>query len=619
MPDWQAMQAVSFCLHLDSAAMPLEKLGPYRVVRLLGRGGMGAVYEGIHEESQQRVALKTLAAAYVEDEAFRARFVAEIEALKTLRHPNIVRLIGFGEQDGTLFFAMELVEGASLHQLLRSGRQFSWVEVVDIAVQVAGALKHAHDHGIIHRDLKPANLLRSSDGLVKLTDFGIAKLFGATHVTTAGSVIGTIDYMAPEQAEGAGVSARSDLYSLGAVMYTLLAGRPPYVGNTATEVYYKMRHHPPEDLARLAPHAPQPLAELVMELLERDPEKRVPTALVLSKRLRAMLHALGSATPPSACAADAPSVTGAPQGTALGSKTELGPTREVDPQQLDPISWQRETIFTANPEIQPAKELEDTSAELRLRDEPEAVESAPRTRQDPLTRLERSTRATGGHFTEVDQWTADAARKVVPRRRPDARFPTSQVLSVIGLLAGLVLLAALAWYLRQPPPADRLFSRIQQVVAQSPTGDYMYARDDIELFLTHYPDDARADQVRRWQVEHDAFRLWRKLERRADRAGGIEFLPKIEQDFVVAMREEGRDPGKAGSLFEQLVEKYSQQPDASADAAPCVELARQKARYLIEDHSGNVPRKAIPPQPTSDALPGSPAEGDSGERSENGQ
>jgi eukaryotic-like serine/threonine-protein kinase len=175
--------------------MPLEQLGPYRVTRLLGRGGMGAVYEGVHVETGERAAVKILSIGHADDAPFRARFVSEIESLKLLQHPNIVRLIGYGEQDGMLFYSMELVAGKNLHEELQTGRRFAWREVSDIAVQICGALKHAHDHGVIHRDLKPANLLRTSEGTVKLTDFGIAKLFGSTQLTSAGGVIGTADYM----------------------------------------------------------------------------------------------------------------------------------------------------------------------------------------------------------------------------------------------------------------------------------------------------------------------------------------------------------------------------------------------------------------------------------------
>ncbi|MEC9003328.1 MAG: serine/threonine-protein kinase, partial [Planctomycetota bacterium] len=202
--------------------MKIDKFGPYQTDKLLGRGGMGTVYRGTHEETGQVVALKVLSFVHADDDNFRERFALEIETLKKLRHPNIVELYGYGVQDGHLFYAMELIEGNSLQQELLSGRRFDWRETTHFTIAICQALKHAHDRGVIHRDLKPANLLLTPGNEVKLSDFGIAKLFGSQQITADRSVIGTADYMAPEQAEGAKANVRSDLYSLGSVMYALV-------------------------------------------------------------------------------------------------------------------------------------------------------------------------------------------------------------------------------------------------------------------------------------------------------------------------------------------------------------------------------------------------------------
>jgi eukaryotic-like serine/threonine-protein kinase len=175
--------------------MHIEKLGPYVVGRKIGKGGMGSVYEAVDQKSGQRVAVKALAPALAMAEGFRERFEAEIESLKKLQHEGIVRLLGYGEHEGILFYSMELVEGPSLEQEINRGRLFDWNETLSIAVQVCRALKHAHDHGVVHRDIKPANLLLTPDGRVKIADFGIARLFGSTQLTTAGGVLGTADYM----------------------------------------------------------------------------------------------------------------------------------------------------------------------------------------------------------------------------------------------------------------------------------------------------------------------------------------------------------------------------------------------------------------------------------------
>ncbi len=144
--------------------MQPDHLGPYRIVRPLGRGGMGAVYEGVNGETGESAAVKILAGSLAGEEGFRQRFEAEIEALRMLRHPNIVRLFGFGEQEGFLYYAMELVDGPSLEQELRNGRRFTWLETARIGIETCRALRHAHDRGIIHRDIKPANLLLTGCG-----------------------------------------------------------------------------------------------------------------------------------------------------------------------------------------------------------------------------------------------------------------------------------------------------------------------------------------------------------------------------------------------------------------------------------------------------------------------
>ncbi len=173
---------------------------------------------------------------------FRRRFASEIETLTRLTHPNIVKAIGFGEEQGLLFYSMEFVDGHSLQDHLRQYKRLDWTEVIEIGIEVSAALKHAHDIGIVHRDLKPANLMLTRDGHVKLTDFGIAKLFGSDDMTVVGSVIGTADFMPPEQAEGKSVTVRSDFYSLGSVLYALLAGRAPFAGKSVPEVLYAVRY-----------------------------------------------------------------------------------------------------------------------------------------------------------------------------------------------------------------------------------------------------------------------------------------------------------------------------------------------------------------------------------------
>src|SRR5438093_5906600 len=218
-------------------------LGPWVIDAEIGRGAMGSVYRAHRaKDPAEVVALKVLNVDLARDDVFVARFQREVEALRQLDHPNIVRFLEAGGDEGLFFYAMEYVDGRDCDAILRERGRLPWQEVLDLALKVVPALKHAHDRGIIHRDLKPANILRAATGPpapVKLTDFGVAKLFAQPALTAAGSFVGTAAYLAPEQAVGKPATKRSDLYALGGVLYTLLTGRPPFGGGNVAEPLHK--------------------------------------------------------------------------------------------------------------------------------------------------------------------------------------------------------------------------------------------------------------------------------------------------------------------------------------------------------------------------------------------
>ncbi len=272
--------------------MQFERLGPYKIGRRLGRGGMGAVFVGVHVDTGESAAMKVLNPHLADDPGFRERFELEIDALKKLQHPNIVRMYGYGEQEGYLYYVMELVEGHSVEEELQSGRRFGWREVIQDAIKLCKALRHAHDHGIVHRDIKPANILLTKSDEIKLTDFGIARLFGNTRLTLEGGLVGTAEYMSPEQAAGERVTPLSDLYSLGGVMFAMLAGRPPFRTASLAEMLQKQRFEPPPPVSRFATDVPPEVEEAITRLLSKDPHGRAPNALVLSRQLAAMEHGL---------------------------------------------------------------------------------------------------------------------------------------------------------------------------------------------------------------------------------------------------------------------------------------------------------------------------------------
>jgi serine/threonine-protein kinase len=261
------------------------RLGPYVIDQELGRGGMGRVYLAHEEPGGGQAAIKVLAPELAQDAGFLQRFQREIDALSQLDHPNIVRFLQAGFEDGHYYYAMEYVKGLSFEELLQQEGRLPWSEVLDAALQICPALKHAHDRGIIHRDLKPPNLLRTPGGVVKLMDFGIARVFASTRLTATGGVVGTAEYLSPEQAAGKPVTKRSDLYSLGVVMYTLITGRTPFEGESLLDLLHKHRFAQFDRPQKLVPDLPYDLDEVICLLLEKDPSDRPADGAVLQRML----------------------------------------------------------------------------------------------------------------------------------------------------------------------------------------------------------------------------------------------------------------------------------------------------------------------------------------------
>ena len=455
----------------DMTDHPLEKLGPYKVEGVVGRGGMGSVFAARHELTHERSAIKVLAPALAADESFRERFIAEIESLKTLNHPSIVKLHGYGESEGHLYYAMELVEGTNLEQELSAGRRFNWREVTQLGIDIARALKHAHDHGVIHRDLKPANLLMDHNEQVKLTDFGIAKLFGASRVTYNGGVLGTADYMAPEQAAGEPTTPRCDLYSLGCVMYALLAGVPPFKGKSVAEVVHKVRYEQHAPLSKFANDVPRDLQLVIDELLEKDPEDRIRTALSLMHRLRAIQQALSiSTTAEDAFSSDS-----------LDVKQNEQTSRIVNP---PPDIAERPTVFL--PTV-------DASAPT------EKSPVLPAARQHGKLR-------NPNHFTRVE---LDQKRKTDSSR---GEFSSILPLMLMLLIAAGIVVGTL-WYIMLPPNADDLHKRIM-AAAERPMTLKAAARQ-IDRFIERFPEDNRIDGVQELREEIAIQELQHQLEVRA--------------------------------------------------------------------------------------------------------
>ena len=265
---------------------PKRRIGPFELERKLGSGGMGIVYLATYVKTGQRAALKVLSPAMSSDPKLLARFEREMAILQKLRHPHIVRYFGGGKSSGQHYYAMELLTGGTLDDLLKKKRRLPWEQSIEIGLQVCQALAHAHQHGVIHRDLKPANLFLGEGGTLKLGDFGIARDTQATALTADGRTVGTYAYMAPEQIKGKPpISPKTDLYALGCVLYQVIAGQTPFEADTAAGMLVKHLEEEPDRVTTLAIDCPVWLESIVMRLLEKDPQDRYYDALAVQAAL----------------------------------------------------------------------------------------------------------------------------------------------------------------------------------------------------------------------------------------------------------------------------------------------------------------------------------------------
>jgi eukaryotic-like serine/threonine-protein kinase len=260
-------------------AAPVVVAERYRLERSLGNGGMGEVFVATDLMLDRRVALKRLSTALAQDEPARKRFLREAKALARINHPNVVGVFDTGEDAGTPFLVMELVEGTTLRDELRRNGRIEPTRAASIGAGIAGGLAAAHSQGVVHRDVKPSNVFLTGSDVPKVGDFGIARVErGDATLTLTGQAFGSPPYVAPEQATGGHVDARADLYSLGCVLFQMLAGRRPFDGDDPVSLTYQHVHTVPPRLDALDPGVPADMAILVAALLEKDPADRPKTA-----------------------------------------------------------------------------------------------------------------------------------------------------------------------------------------------------------------------------------------------------------------------------------------------------------------------------------------------------
>jgi serine/threonine protein kinase len=287
--------------------------GRYEIQETLGKGGMGVVYKARDRSLDETVAIKVLRPDFASDPAMAERFKSEIRLARRVRHRNVCGIHDYGESEGLLYISMELVEGVDLKQVVRRDGALPLDRACDVILQVAVGLQAVHDAGIIHRDLKTSNIMLEPTGVARLMDFGIAKRQGAEGgLTVTGQVVGTPEYMSPEQAQGARLDARADLYSLGVVAYEVLTGRVPFRGETPISTILKHIHDPPPFDSQPGNRLPSALRDVLRCALAKTPDERYPTSTAFAEAVQDARRPSRRQEPSSAQALEATTVIRAP-------------------------------------------------------------------------------------------------------------------------------------------------------------------------------------------------------------------------------------------------------------------------------------------------------------------
>jgi predicted Ser/Thr protein kinase len=269
----------------------------YKVEGTLGEGGMARVYRGTDEVLGRTVAIKVLADRYAGDDRFVTRFRREAQAAAALSHPNVVAVYDTGDDGPAHYIVMEYVEGETLSEVLKREGPLDPARAASIAEHVAAALQAAHERGLVHRDVKPGNVMIDGEGRIKVMDFGIARAAAEDTLTQTGAVLGTAPYLSPEQAQGDRVDARSDVYSLGCVLYEMVAGRPPFTGDSPVSLAFRHVNEDPKPPSTYRPGVPPEIEAVIMRALEKDPARRFGSAEEFRRAL-AEARAGGTATEP---------------------------------------------------------------------------------------------------------------------------------------------------------------------------------------------------------------------------------------------------------------------------------------------------------------------------------
>ncbi|MEY3617775.1 MAG: hypothetical protein RL726_473 [Actinomycetota bacterium] len=374
-----------------SEAGPTTLNDRYEMQQRIGRGGMADVYLARDLLLDRLVAIKVLFPEFATDPSFVERFRREAQSAANLNHPNIVSVYDWGRSNNTYFMAMEYIPGRTMAEALREIGQVSPDKAAEVGIEIASGLEFAHRNNVIHRDIKPGNILLGNNGSLKVADFGIARALGSAadnSLTQVGAVMGTAAYFSPEQAQGGQPDPRSDLYSLGVVLYEMVAGRPPFTGESPMAIAYKQVHEQPQPLNEIRPDVPRAFEAIVARLLAKDPSRRYPNAQAVRDDLRRFREGLpvqalaalinrrdGDPTPtamdaPTAVIGETPLIGPDDAATVVQPVTNTSGSRtDANPESGATMPMPR-TIIVANPELAPGYTSDDgltASGELQRR------------------------------------------------------------------------------------------------------------------------------------------------------------------------------------------------------------------------------------------------------------
>lgn len=582
--------------------MDQKQIGPWVIERKLGAGGMGTVFLGKHIETGQMAAIKVLPASLAREEGFVERFKREIDSMEKLKSPHIVEFYESGNEGDTYYYAMEFVDGETLTSRLKRDKRLPWPEVIDICLQLCRALKAAHNAGIIHRDLKPSNLMISPDGTLKLTDFGVAQVFASQKLTVTGGIVGTVEYMSPEQAKGQRATKKSDLYSFGAVMYVMLTGRPPFSGKTSLDVIHKHQFAQFDRPALIATDIPKQLDEIVCKLLEKDPDKRFPDSYVLSLRLIEVQKRFAWQSAAEANAAAVAIASSAAEATIAGDQPRKGNDDAVAPTVLIPDALGH--VVPSGPTIsasaRPASSL----------DEPPVGATGTFTSGQSIDRKSDETRAVeSGYSQGPGTIMRNLMRKVIEEQKDGG--PVGQILNNtwLQILALLLILVGGYWFFHSnkavvDQPLDDTATELEKI------------ESEVSKFVKVKDKEGKSDPEGKRQLRQalmmyqlgEITRAEKKLEAlivlTKEQTGpkSVRSLAERFRDALISDRKvafgaitdafaranqfaEKRQTAEAEQIWQAVIDLYSDDPTMEGD----VQIARKKLAASREANRENAP------------------------------